>query len=98
MPTYVQLLNFTEQGVENIEESPEWVEEAKELIESLGGEFIDFYYTLGQYDAIGIADFPDDETYTQFALAVNQQGNATTESLKGFSLEEFDELVDELPG
>lgn len=98
MPTYVQLLNFTEQGVENIEESPERVEEAKELIESLGGEFIDFYYTLGQYDAIGIADFPDDETYTQFALAVNQQGNATTESLKGFSLEEFDELVDELPG
>lgn len=98
MPTYVQLLNFTEQGVENIEESPERVEEAKELIESLGGEFIDFYHTLGQYDAIGIADFPDDETYTQFALAVNQQGNATTESLKGFSLEEFDELVDELPG
>lgn len=98
MPTYVQLLNLTEQGVQNIEESPERVEEAKDLIESVGGEFKDFYYTLGQYDAIGIADFPDDETYTQFALAINQEGNATTESLKAFSLEEFDGLVEDLPG
>lgn len=98
MPTYVQLLNLTEQGVQNIEESPERVEEAKDLIESVGGEFKDFYYTLGQYDAIGIAEFPDDETYTQFALAINQEGNATTESLKAFSLEEFDELVEDLPG
>lgn len=98
MPTYVQLLDLTEQGVENIEESPERVEEAKELIESLGGEFKDFYYTFGQYDAVGIADFPDDETYAQFALAINQQGNATTESLKAFSLEEFDEVVEGLPG
>lgn len=98
MPTYVQMLNFTEQGVENIEESTERVEEAKELLESMGGEFRDFYYTLGQYDAIGIADFPDDETYTQFALAINQQGNAKTESLKAFSLEEFNEIVENLPG
>lgn len=98
MPTYVQLLEFTEQGVENIEESPDRVEEAKELIESLGGEFRDFYYTFGRYDAIGVADFPDDEAYARFALAVNRQGNATTESLKAFSLEEFDGLVEDLPG
>lgn len=98
MPTYVQLLNLTEQGVENIEESPERVEEAKDLIESLGGEFTDFYYTFGQSDAIGIADFPDHETYAQFALAINQQGNATTESLKAFSLEEFDEIAENIPG
>lgn len=98
MPTYVQLIKLTEQGVKNIEEGPERVEEAKELIESLGGEFKDFYYTLGQYDAIGIADFPDDETYTQFALAVNKRGNGTTESLKAFSLEEFDGLLEDVPG
>lgn len=98
MPTYVQLINFSEQGLENIDESPQRVEEAKELIESLGGEFKAFYYLLGQYDAIGIAEFPDDETYMQFALAVNQQGNGTTESLKAFSLAEFDEVVENLPG
>lgn len=98
MPTYVQLINITDQGIENIEEGPKRVEEAKELITSLGGEFKDFYYTLGQYDAIGIAEFPDDETYTQFALAVNQQGNGSTESLKAFSLEEFEGIVEDLPG
>lgn len=98
MPTYVQLINFTEQGLKNIEESPDRVREAKQLIESFGGEFKDLYYTLGQYDAVGIAEFPDDETYTKFTLAINQQGNGTTESLRGFSLEEFDDIVADLPG
>lgn len=97
MPTYIQLIDFTEQGVENIEGAPDRVEDAKDLIASLGGEFTEFYLTLGQYDAVGIAEFPDDEAYTRFTLAMNRAGNGSTETLRAFPLEDFRDLVDGLP-
>lgn len=98
MPTYVQLLNLTEQGIETIEDTPGEVEDAKQLIESLGGEFKDFYLTFGQYDGVAIAEFPDDETCAQFALAMSRDGSGTTETLKAFSLDEFHDIVKNIPG
>lgn len=46
MPTYVTLLNYTEQGISTIESSPSRIESAKELAADLGGEFRDFYLTF----------------------------------------------------
>lgn len=97
MPTYIQLIDLTEQGVENIEESPDRIEEAKDLIESMGGEFKEIYLTLGRFDAVGIAEFPDDETYTKFTLAINREGNGTTETLKAFPFDEYRDIVADIP-
>lgn len=97
MPTYVTLLNYTQQGISTIEASPDRVEAAKELAEDLGGEVKHFYLTFGGYDGVAIAEFPDDETAAQYALTLGKAGNATTETLKGFTHEEFEEMVDGLP-
>lgn len=43
MPTYVVLGNLTREGMEGIEESPQRLEQVKELTAELGGEFHDFY-------------------------------------------------------
>lgn len=97
MPTYVTLLNFTEQGISTVEHSPDRIEAAKELVEDMGGSFEGFYLTFGQYDGVAIADFPDDESAAQYALALGKAGNATTETMKAFTEDEFRDIVGSLP-
>lgn len=97
MPTYVTLLNYTEQGISTVESSPNRIERARELVEELGGEFQAFYLTFGQYDGVAIIDFPDDETAARYALTVGRAGNASTETLKAFTEEEFSEIVADIP-
>lgn len=97
MPTYVTLMNFTEQGVSTVEASPDRIEASKDLVEELGGEFQSFHLTFGQYDGVAIAEFPDDEAAAQYALTLGKAGNARTETLKAFTEDEFEQLVDGIP-
>jgi uncharacterized protein with GYD domain len=39
MPTYVMLLNWTDQGIRNIAEGPKRLDGAKALLQDMGGEF-----------------------------------------------------------
>ena len=47
-----------------------------ELFERLGGEIEVFYYCLGDYDVVAIAEFPDNETMTAISFAVRSTGVA----------------------
>lgn len=94
MPTYVLLTTFTDQGIEHVRDSPDRTAHARSMIESLGGVWKDFYVTMGRYDGIVIADFPDAETAAQAALTLAESGNVTTETLRAFSLDEFRDVID----
>lgn len=97
MPTSVSLWNFTQQGIENVDESPDRLDEAKQLFEALGGELRDFYLTMGQYDVVIVADFPNDETAAKAALTVARGGTASSETLKAFDEDGFRDIVTGLP-
>ncbi len=94
MPTYVLLTTFTQEGIENVRDSPERTEHAKDLVESLGGTWKDFFVTMGRYDGVVIADFPDDATAARAVLELAESGNVTTETLRAFTLEEFRDIID----
>ena len=96
MPTYITLLNYTDQGISTVESSPNRIESAKELAEDLGGEFQSFHLTFGQYDGVAIIEFPDDEAAAEYSLTIGKGGNAQTETLKAFTEEEFRELAERL--
>lgn len=93
MPTYIFLTRFTREGIVNVEASPERTDEAIDHIESLGGTFKDFYIVTGRFDGVLIADFPDDETAAAAALALGSSGNVTTETLRGFDLDEYRDIL-----
>lgn len=97
MPTYIALVDYTEQGVANIKDSPDRLDQAKELAESMGGDFKEWYLTFGAHDAVAIAEFPDDETYAQFALVVNRLGNVNTTTLKAFTEDEYRDVIAGIP-
>lgn len=96
MPTYITLMEFTDQGISTVEASPNRVERAKELAAELGGEYKAFYLTMGQYDGVAVLEFPDDETAARYALTIGKAGNASTETLKAFTEAEFAEIAKEL--
>lgn len=96
MPTYIALVDYTQDGIANIRDSPDRLEKARALAESMGGSF-DWYLTFGRHDAVAVAEFPDDETYAQFALAVSSQGAVSTETLKAFDEEEYRDVIEGIP-
>lgn len=94
MPTYIILHEFNQENVENMEEQQKT---GMEDLEALGGELKDLYVTFGQYDAVGIVDFPDDEAAAQWLLAQAKKSGLGTETLKGIPADRASELMAELP-
>ncbi len=97
MATYINLLRFTKQGIENIKESPARVETARKTYEQLGAKVKDFYCVMGQYDAVLIAEAPDDETMAKIQLALGSLGNGRSETLRAFTEDEYRRIVAALP-
>ena len=97
MPTYMTLINYTQKGVENMKDSPNRLDAAKELFKSMGGELKSFYLAMGKYDAVVIAEGPDDETATKIAMTIGAAGAIRTETLRVFTEDEYRKIISELP-
>jgi uncharacterized protein with GYD domain len=97
MPRYVVLANFTDEGVRNIKQLPEWLKRGEDRLMQAGGRFISWHATQGAYDAVAIVEYPDDETATRALLALNREGNVRTTTLRAFPREEFEKIVASLP-
>ena len=97
MPTYITLINYTQKGIENMKESPKRLDTAKALFKSMGGELKAYYLAMGRYDAVVIAEGPDDETATKLALTVSSTGAVRTETFRVFTEGEYRKIISELP-
>lgn len=97
MPMYVVLYKLTEQGVKEIKNAPERIEEGIKAFEAMGGKVLGFYVTLGEYDYVGIGEAPSDEVAMTFMLGLGAQGQVRTTTLKAFTKEELAEMVKKLP-
>ncbi len=84
MATYITLVNYTDQGIRTAKEAPQRIDAAKALIESMGGRFVAYYLTLGQFDAVAIGEAPDDETVAKFVLKIAGAGNVRTTTMRAF--------------
>ncbi len=93
MPIFVQLIKWTDQGRKAVASLPDRVEAVQKQIEAMGVKVIGNYCTMGQYDQIAIADAPDDETVAKLSILIAGRGNATTETLRGFTMDEVRKLV-----
>ena len=57
---------------------------------SAGGKLEAMYFAFGGVDAYAIVDMPDNSTAAALALAVNQDGMATTNAIVLMTAEEVD--------
>jgi uncharacterized protein with GYD domain len=97
MPHYITLFRYTQKGIESVKQGPARLDASKKTIEALGGKLKAFYLTMGQYDAIAISEFPNDEALAKLALTTASQGNLRGETLRAFTEEEYRKIIASLP-
>ena len=96
MATFIGLVNFTDQGIRNVKDSPDRYEAFRAMAEKVGVTLKGVYYTVGHYDMVLIMEGSDEAAVTAI-LKVGSLGNVRTETLRGFSLEEMRKIVGKLP-
>ena len=97
MAKYVMLVNWTDQGARNAKDTVKRARAAREMFASVGVNAREFFWTMGQYDAVLMVDAPDDETVMRGALAVATQGNLRTTTLRAFGEQEMGQALEDLP-
>jgi uncharacterized protein with GYD domain len=97
MPVYIILGKYTQQGMENIKTSAEKREAVGKVFESVGGEFKDFYYTLGQYDFVAICEAPDEGAILKAMLIIGSKGEVRTETLSAIPADKGAEIIKGMP-
>lgn len=93
MSLYVSLLNFTDQGIGKIRQSPERLDQAKAELQEMGGAFRHFFLTMGECDAVLIYEAPDDAISARFQLLLGARGNVRSRTMKAFPEEAYRQII-----
>ena len=96
MPTYVVLMNWTDQGIRTASETVERRDKADELAARYGVKLEQVYWTVGPYDIVTIVEAPDDESATAMLLELGSAGNLRTTTLRAYDREEMSGIVQRL--
>jgi uncharacterized protein with GYD domain len=93
MPTYVTLMNWTDEGVKSVRETMERAAAFRADLESRSGKLLSIYWTRGRFDIVATFETPDAETGMAVLLALEELGNVRTETLVAFSEVEMASIV-----
>ncbi len=93
MPTYISLINWTDQGIRNVKESLQRVDDAKKAFEAAGGKLAGIYLTMGRYDLVAIIEAPTDEVAATVLLSIGSRGSVRSETLKAFPEAQYRDII-----
>jgi uncharacterized protein with GYD domain len=96
MPTYVTLMNWTDQGIRSAKETVQRRDQANTLAEKYGARIEQVYWTVGPYDLVTIIEAPDDESATAMLLELGSAGNLRTTTLRAYDREEMSSIIQRL--
>jgi uncharacterized protein with GYD domain len=97
MPTFVCTLNWTDQGIRTVKDSPKRAKAARELASKVGVEIKQVYLTSGESDLLLFIDSPNGDNVAKFALSLSAQGNVRTRTARAWSETEYAKLIETLP-
>jgi uncharacterized protein with GYD domain len=97
MPTYVTLVKWTQEGIQNIKGLPDRFQAAGKLIEAHGGKITGAYITMGEYDMVVVSEGPTDEDASACSLAIAAGGHVRTTTMRAFTAPEFAGILKKLP-
>jgi uncharacterized protein with GYD domain len=92
MAINISLVNFTDQGIRNIKDSPKRVQAFRELAKKHGASVRELYWTTGHYDMVVITEGAD-ESLSAVLLSVAKLGNVRTQTLKAMDFETFQRVL-----
>jgi len=93
MPSYVTLINWTDQGVRNFKDTVDRFDAAQRAADAVGARFTSIHWTVGAYDLVGVIEAPDDETLAAALLAAAGGGNVRTTTMRAFGPDEMRSVI-----
>ncbi len=97
MAAHIVLMNFTDQGIRNVKQSPDRRKAATAAAEKLGIKVKEAYLTMGAYDVVILVDAPNDETMAAWTLSLGSLGNVRTQTMRAYSADEMDKIFAKIP-
>jgi len=92
MATFISLVNFTDQGIRSVKDSPKRAEAVKATAKKLGVTVKEVYWTVGRYDVVVVME-GDDEAVTSTLLKIGSLGNVRSETLRAFSAADMGRIL-----
>jgi uncharacterized protein with GYD domain len=96
MPTYVSLINWTDQGIRTVKETVDRGGAFAELAQKHGASLEQVYWTVGPYDIVAIIEAPDDESLTALLLEGGTWGNIRTTTLRAYDRDQMSGIIQRL--
>ena len=96
MPTYVALVNWTDQGIKTVSSAVERADKGAEIASKHGARFLEHYWTVGPYDVVAVVEASDEESVTAIFREIGTAGNARPTLLRAFDREEMSGILGRL--
>jgi len=94
MQTFIALLDYTDQGIHNIKDSPHRADQFNAMAERAGARVVAQYWTIGSHDGVLVLEAPSDEVAASILLALGAGGNVRTTTLRAFNWADAQGLID----
>jgi uncharacterized protein with GYD domain len=96
MGTYISLVSFTQDGVQNVKDSPKRYEAFRAMAKKLGVTVKSVYWTVGSYDIVVTCEGPDDAV-TAALLKTGSLGNVRTQTMRAYAEDEMEKILAKVP-
>ncbi len=96
MATYISLMNFTDQGIRKVKDSPVRFKAFRAMAEKVGVTIKSVYWTVGNYDIVIIMEGPE-EAVTSALLKGGSLGNVRSQTLRAFTADEIQRMLSKIP-
>src|SRR2546429_658388 len=96
MPRYVLLVDWTEHGLEAVEQTVDRLDHGSEIAETFGCEIEHVWWTQGSHDMVSVIRAQDEKSMVAYTLAVARLGNFRMATLRAWSEDEMRDIVGRL--
>jgi uncharacterized protein with GYD domain len=96
MPTYVILVNWTDQGIKNVKDTIGRTDHGGGIAQKHGLKLEQAYWTVGAYDMVAVFEAPDDEAMSAHLLEIGSLGNVRTTTLQAYDEQEMSGILQRL--
>ena len=94
MATFIALVDYTEQGIRTIQDSPERAEAFAARAKQAGVTVKELFWTSGAHDGVLILEAPSGEVAASILLALGASGNVRTTTLRAFEWADAQGLIE----
>ena len=93
MIRYLTMLQFTDQGAQNVDKSVQRASDFGKSVSDAGGKLVLQVWTVGQYDGCVVFEVPDETVGSSLLIKLAKNGNVRTQTMRCYDNQEFEMVL-----